>query len=384
VRNFKNPTKREMGNCNAAGGDLAPEERNKLNDLKSNDAALNKQARIKKEQEDHIAKLLLLGTGESGKSTVFRQMIKCFGKGFADDQRVAYRSAIFQNIIDCVLIIIQECMQREEDAKSQAPDSEAAQFALSDKAKAAMKLIVDQKVKRDDKLSVNLAKAIKVLWDDPGFKHTFHKRQSILISESAEYFLDKVEAVAQDSYLPTDDDLLHVRIKTSGLIKEDFQIENLKFRLHDVGGQRNERRKWIHCFEEVTAVIFITAISEYDQVCYEDEETNRMIESLNLFEELANSRWFVNTAMILFLNKQDLFDKKFTEVPLQKCFPDWPGGSKEEAYEFIKEKFTARLSRKRDIFSHVTNATNSDNIMKVFHAVRHIIVKSQLTDGGFL
>jgi hypothetical protein len=33
------------------------------------------------------------------------------------------------------------------------------------------------------------------------------------------------------------------------------------------GGQRNERRKWIHCFENVTAVIFVAALSEYDQVC---------------------------------------------------------------------------------------------------------------------
>ena len=36
--------------------------------------------------------------------------------------------------------------------------------------------------------------------------------------------------------------------------------------MFDVGGQRNERRKWIHCFDNVTAVIFVTAISEYDQV----------------------------------------------------------------------------------------------------------------------
>ena len=40
----------------------------------------------------------------------------------------------------------------------------------------------------------------------------------------------------------------------------------LRCRFLDVGGQRNERRKWIHCFEGVTALIFVTAISEYDQV----------------------------------------------------------------------------------------------------------------------
>ena len=37
-------------------------------------------------------------------------------------------------------------------------------------------------------------------------------------------------------------------------------------RMLDVGGQRSERRKWIHCFDDVKAIIFLTAINEYDQV----------------------------------------------------------------------------------------------------------------------
>ena len=46
-------------------------------------------------------------------------------------------------------------------------------------------------------------------------------------------------------------------------------------RLFDVGGQRSERKKWIHCFEDVTAIIFCVAMSEYDQVLHEDETTVR-------------------------------------------------------------------------------------------------------------
>jgi len=70
--------------------------------------------------------------------------------------------------------------------------------------------------------------------------------------------------------------------------------------MFDVGGQRNERKKWIHCFENVTAVLFVAAISAYDQTLYEDETTNRMVEALNLFEEICNSRWFRDTSMVLF------------------------------------------------------------------------------------
>ena len=41
--------------------------------------------------------------------------------------------------------------------------------------------------------------------------------------------------------------------------------------MFDVGGQRSERKKWIHCFEGVTSIIFCTAISEYDQVLLEEK-----------------------------------------------------------------------------------------------------------------
>ena len=59
--------------------------------------------------------------------------------------------------------------------------------------------------------------------------------------------------------------------------------------MYDVGGQRNERKKWIHCFDSVTAVIFVAALSGYDSKCYEDHTQNRMIEALVLFEDISNS-----------------------------------------------------------------------------------------------
>jgi hypothetical protein len=56
--------------------------------------------------------------------------------------------------------------------------------------------------------------------------------------------------------------------------------------MFDVGGQRSERKKWIHCFENVTAIIFLVAISEYDQVLIEDETVVRFCKS-SLFLKLT-------------------------------------------------------------------------------------------------
>lgn len=100
------------------------------------------------------------------------------------------------------------------------------------------------------------------------------------------------------------------------------------FRMFDVGGQRSERKKWIHCFEGVNAIIFCVALSGYDLVLAEDEEMNRMIESMKLFDSICNSKWFVETSIILFLNKKDLFEEKIVRSPLTICFPEYTGESK--------------------------------------------------------
>lgn len=95
--------------------------------------------------------------------------------------------------------------------------------------------------------------------------------------------------------------------------------------MFDVGGQRSERKKWIHCFENVTAIVFLVAISEYDQLLFEDETVNRMQEALTLFDSICNSRWFVKTSIILFLNKIDRFKEKLPISPMRKYFPDFEG-----------------------------------------------------------
>ena len=150
-----------------------------------------------------------------------------------------------------------------------------------------------------------------------------------------------------------------VRKRTTGIIEEHFLIKSTKFHIFDVGGQRNERKKWIHCFEGVTAVIFVASLSSYNEVLLEDENVIVMMEEINLFDQICNSRWFLDTAFILFLNKRDLFEEKYkiNKIPLTECFDDWNSyGSSdyESAMTFIKKKYMARnQNTQKQIYTHV-------------------------------
>jgi guanine nucleotide-binding protein G(i) subunit alpha len=119
--------------------------------------------------------------------------------------------------------------------------------------------------------------------------------------------------------------VLRSRVKTTGITETTFIIGELTYRMFDVGGQRSERKKWIHCFENVTTILFLVAISEYDQLLFEDETVNRMQEALTLFDSICNSRWFVRTSIILFLNKIDRFKEKLPVSPMKNYFPDYEG-----------------------------------------------------------
>jgi GTPase SAR1 family protein len=297
-------------------------------------------------------------------------MISIYGKGFTDQQRAQYAPIIHSNIIASIRTLVQESNTHGKVTPANAASVKAVEELKGD----------------DEKLDATLANHISILWQDPGIQKTYSMRAKFQLNDSAQYFFERLSVVVQPGYVPTQQDVLRSRIRTTGVVEHDFEIENNKFKMIDVGGQRNERKKWIHCFEGVTAVIFVAAISEYDQVCYEDETTNRIIEALNLFEDICNSRWFEKTSMILFLNKRDLFAEKITRVPLTACFPDYPGEmTYEAASEFLKTVFEAKNhNAEKALYTHVTCATDKDNVSAVFNAVKDTIIRQSLAHAGLL
>lgn len=322
---------------------------------------------LKKDKQNDI-KLLLLGTGESGKSTFVKQMKILYGQGFSEEERKEYKLDIIQNVVEGIQTLIRGMESLKIEYENPINSTWGAQL---------LNLELNDLEDSIDSLSISY---IRDVWSDKGIKKCYQQRSKLQVIDSVSYFLDNLEKVTNPDFIPTDQDILQARKKTTGIIEYNFALEEGKrpttFRMMDVGGQRSERRKWIHCFESVTSVIFLTALSEYDQVLWEDGETNRMKEAKRLFKQVIEMQWFQNASIILFLNKKDLFEEKIKTINLVDFFPryDGPRREPEPAIVFIRRMFEeVNVDTYRKIYTHNTVATDSKNIKIVFLAVKDTI-----------
>ena len=202
------------------------------------------------------------------------------------------------------------------------------------------------------------------------------------LDDNAVYFLSKLDELCATGYLPTVDDILKVRDATRTVEALDFQYGQAKFRVIDLGGQRMERPKW-NLTGDITAVIFVSSLTEFDQKLREDVEQNRLKESLHLFDIACNRR-YPDKPILLFLNKVDLFREKIKHTDLKVCFPTYKGGCDyDAALEYIKWKFTSvRRDETKKIYIMETTATDTKNMEFIFKSMMDIVEKSNLAQSG--
>uniref|UniRef100_A0A8C1X349 Guanine nucleotide-binding protein subunit alpha n=2 Tax=Cyprinus carpio TaxID=7962 RepID=A0A8C1X349_CYPCA len=331
---------------------------------------IERQLRRDKKDARRELKLLLLGTGESGKSTFIKQIRIIHGSGYSEEDRRSFTKLVYQNIFTSIQAMIR------------AMDTLQIHYKYEhNKGNANIVRVVDVE---NVVLFVNpYVDAIRSLWNDPGIQECYDRRREYQLSDSTKYYLNSLDRIADPSYVPTQQDVLRVRVPTTGIIEYPFDLQSVMFRMVDVGGQRSERRKWIHCFENVTSIMFLVALSEYDQVLVESDNENRMEESKALFKTIITYRWLRNSSVILFLNKKDLLEEKIMFSHLVDYFPEYDGPQRDTqaAREFILKMFV-NLNPDSDkiIYSHFTCATDTENIRFVFAAVKDTILQLRLKE----
>uniref|UniRef100_A0A674G7Q4 G protein subunit alpha 13 n=1 Tax=Taeniopygia guttata TaxID=59729 RepID=A0A674G7Q4_TAEGU len=307
-----------------------------------------------------LVKILLLGAGESGKSTFLKQMRIIHGQDWDRAAREEFRATIYSNVIKGVRVLV------DAREKLHIPWGDAANQSNGDKVMAFdTRAITVAQGMVETGVFLDYLPAIRALWADSGIQHAYDRRR--------EFQLD---------YLPSQQDILLARRPTKGIHEYDFEIKNVPFKMVDVGGQRSERKRWFECFDSVTSILFLVSSSEFDQVLMEDRQTNRLTESLNIFETIVNNRVFSNVSIILFLNKTDLLEEKVQKVSIKDYFPEFEGDPHclTDVQKFLVDCFRTkrRDQQQKPLYHHFTTAINTENIRLVFRDVKDTILHDNL------
>lgn len=376
--------------------------------------------------EEKKIKLLLLGAGESGKSTIFKQMRILYGKPRNDEDLRLYGVVARSNTVVAIrkLAGLLKALELEGELEDESKDvyAEAANDHCGITPKDAYDQIMTQVVdpgpnapqaddkssavspddwvgtsskaglaaNADAKLFLNHVEVIRVLWQSNTMKQVWAKRAMANVIDGHKEYLQDLSRLSSADYRPSAQDILLARVRTTQVVMERYRIDNIDFEMYDVGGQRSERRKWLDCFDEVDAVIFVAALSEYDQTLAEAKRTNRMVEALELFRSVCNNRAFRDTSIMLFLNKKDIFAEKimYSDIASQRPFADYAGDRQDfdQGVLYFIQKFKDCLVEDEfsDNFIHVTCATDTNNMEFVLDSTKTIIMTDNLRRSGFL
>jgi GTPase SAR1 family protein len=222
--------------------------------------------------------------------------------------------------------------------------------------------------------------ALTVLFNAPSMRQTYTRRNEFWLLDSFGYYMENLPRFCDPNFTPTEEDVVMARIRTTGIVATPLEQkiakelpeepDSLRFNVIDVGGQRNERKKWLHCFDDVKCVLFLVNLAGFNQVLFEDNSKNRMHESLELFKTIVNKDLFRKIPIFLFLNKKDLFEQQILQTDMKQTFPSYQGGkNNSNALQYITEMFQAEMPKKKALVQVVTGTWKRD-IKCAFEAVK--------------
>lgn len=386
--------------------------------------AIDRTLMQKKKKDQKQMRLFLLGAGESGKSTVLKQMRLMHKHSFTDFERRQYTEVIWFDLIESMKLLVFNARKLGIPLDCDQPDLPLVKFkrivvrtkGIEGCNPSEMSLIGDYDVGYTDQKHgfgdpeamlllalendksvagetipdysrADVAEAIYMLWTrDTGIKRCYQRSNNFQLELSVTYYFDNVHKFMNPHYRSSDQDIIMGRIKTTGITESTFDIQNTTLKVLDAGGQRSERKKWIHCFQNIDAVLFVLAVLEYDQMLYEDGRVHRMNESFQLFEAICNSTWFQNTPFILFLNKVDLLEEKLPRSPITQYFPDYKLDplNVNSVLDYFESTILSLNRTQKPIYIHRTCATDTKSMSFVLTAVTDMIIQQSLKQSGII
>ncbi|CAK5264083.1 unnamed protein product [Mycena citricolor] len=363
--------------------------------------AAEKQMKEAKARMEAQVKVLLLGSGDSGKSTILKQMRLIHKVPFSPQEKEHFRQLVFDNLTRGLKYLLDALpdMDLELPAVYTDVDEEGFVRGWAPRRKSAEKHDGDADPDEEGVLPTQLAEdialvesaedlgdgevfpsrfygALSRLWGEEVVRTGWKRGNEAAVPENLYYYFSHLDRLFDPNYLPNEQDIVRARARTIGITETTFSLRDHEMLMVDVGGQKSERRKWIHCFQDVTSILFLVSLSGYDQCLIEDRDANQMQDAMTIWDSICHSQWFKQTSIILFLNKDDLFERKIQTSDIKTYFPDFDGrpGDASQGRDYFKKRF-GRLAQKagrakeREVYMHVTTATDTELLRVVMAAV---------------
>uniref|UniRef100_A0A8H8CDM9 G-alpha-domain-containing protein n=1 Tax=Psilocybe cubensis TaxID=181762 RepID=A0A8H8CDM9_PSICU len=245
---------------------------------------------------------------------------------------------------------------------------------------------------------------MKALWTDDVVRAVLKKRR-IRIEDTAGFFLDDLDHIAQRDYSPSDDDVVRARLRTLGVQEYRIRLDDgptsifaggiggdagKEWILYDVGGSRTVRHAWLPYFDNVQAIIFLAPVSCFDERLTEDARVNRLEDSFLLWRTVCSSKLLASTTMILFLNKCDLLKRKLKAgVQVRKYLPSYGERANDvnTVVKYLREKFKEQLKEhsptQRASYFYATSVVDTKATATTIKAVKDSILRDYLKNADF-
>ncbi|KAJ7140960.1 guanine nucleotide binding protein, alpha subunit [Mycena epipterygia] len=412
------------------------------------DEDIKKEAARRQTESRKEVKVMLLGQAESGKSTLQKQFQLYHASHTLDVERPSWRIVVYANLIKAVRTILEEVdyefsLSLDEfpyPSQSSEPTDAAAmneilelrrnllplislEGSLASELSDGISFVGNRRgtlfpcrqglftrassrpvggLRESSRALVATNRAaqvlgatvhvIEALWNHRSVE-TMLRLRKLRLNESGQFFLTQVRRIAQADYIPSIDDVLHVRLQTVGVIEHSLAIDTVGgsyiWKIYDVGGTRSQRPAWCSYFDDVNALIFLAPISAFDQYLEEDPLTNRVHDSLQLLTSICANKLLNNAQLVLLLNKTDILRQKL-EAGVQvrqyiTSYGDRPNNFSTVA-EYFRSHFLA-AHKKRDIFQrslyvHFTSMLDVQATQIIIASVGDLIMRKHIAQTG--
>ncbi|KAN0034431.1 hypothetical protein ACTFIV_000940 [Dictyostelium citrinum] len=333
---------------------------------------------IDKSLKDHKLKLegeisiLILGQKKSGVTTFFKSYSNFENHSMSHNELRGCRNLIYKTIINQLKIFIN--VSKKQDIKLENDNIKRSNLILE--------------IDSDNFVwTKEIGDNCFHLWNDSGVQKTFENQFSSLYG----YFFNNLQRISDENYTPTPNDLKMIKLTQNGVIEIYFIFEHCNIKMIDIGTQTSSSRKWIHCFSEVQAIIYVVDISIYDLMENTNSSSlsstsskNKLDKSLNEIKEIIDSKYLSHTGLMVFFSKKDLFREKLKTVPFKTYDKDYIGNDDfESTTNFIKNKLFNSVSNiGKKIYFMVNEESEVDICYSTLRILKDIVLDSTLNQGN--